>query len=68
MNDLLCSVRIANMRGVLYWGRPCERPALDALVRSGAVYPVPATATSLRGYVAIPASSFADLIGLEGTP
>jgi hypothetical protein len=62
MFDLLASVRIANMRGKLYSGLPCERTYLDAMVRKGWVIPVAATTTSLRGYVAVPVESFAALI------
>jgi hypothetical protein len=60
--DLFVSVRVANIRGRLYLGRPEERPSLDAMVRKGWVVPVAATPTSLRGYVAAPLDSVAAVI------
>lgn len=65
MLELVINVRLENMRGRLYWSVPCERIEMDALVRRGVVLEVPATPTSLGGYVAIPDADFDALIDSE---
>lgn len=62
MLDLLCCVRLENMRGRLYLASSRERDEMDALVRRGLVLPVPATPMSLRGYVAMPVDDISALI------
>lgn len=66
--DLLGYVRVANLRGQLYPApvSETERADLAALIRCGLVVSVRGTATSLRGYVAIPVDAFAGVNGPGG--
>jgi hypothetical protein len=57
--EMLISIRVENMQGRLYAESAAtsaeDRETLEILVAAGLVLEVPATATSARGYVAIPA-------------
>jgi hypothetical protein len=66
--DLLGYVRAVNIQGYLFPvpASASERADLDAMVRSGLVVPIAGTATSVRGYVAIPVDAFAGVNGLGG--
>lgn len=68
--ELLISIRVENMQGKLYTETPTmsaeDRKALEILVCAGLVHVVSATASSVRGFVAIPARQ-SPIAGVNGT-
>jgi hypothetical protein len=67
--ELLISIRVENMQGRLYTETDAtsaaDRGTLKILVCAGLVHEVSATASSVRGYMAIPAGEFA-FAGVNG--